>query len=171
VSELPAVSELPGAPALPAYRVEIQSDWIDYNGHLRDAYYIVALSYAIDKVMDQLGLDAAYRERTHSTLYTLELHVHYLHEIKSNDELSVVTSVLDCDRKRIHAACDFLCPRIDGPAASADLMLLHVHQGAKPASASFPPEVSQRLEALRMTPAALAARGLGSRKIELKRPA
>jgi acyl-CoA thioester hydrolase len=169
VSELPPGSELPRAPALPAYRVEIQPDWIDYNGHLRDAYYIVALSYAVDDVMDHLGLGAAYRERTHCTLYTLELHIHYLHEIKSSDELSVVTSVLDCDRKRIHAACDFLCPRIEGPAATADLMLLHVHQGAKPASASFPPEVSQRLEALKLTPAALAARGLGSRKIELKR--
>ena len=163
MSELPAVSELP------AYRVEIQPDWIDYNGHLRDAYYVVALSHAIDHVMDHLGLDAAYRERTHCTLYTLELHIHYLHEIKSSDELSVLTSVLDCDQKRIHAASDFLCPRIDGPAAAADLMLLHVHQGAKPASAPFPPEVSQRLEALKLTPAALAARGLGSRKIELKR--
>ena len=114
-----------------------------------------------------LGLDAAYRERTHCTLYTLELHIHYLHEIKSSDELRIVTSVLDCDRKRIHAACDFLCPRIDGPAAIADLMLLHVQQGAKPASASFPAEVSQRLEALKLTPEALAERGLGSRKIEL----
>jgi acyl-CoA thioester hydrolase len=169
VSEPPTVSELPPGPALPAYRVKLQPDWIDYNGHLRDAYYIVALSYAVDDVMDTLGLGVAYRERTHCTLYTLELHIHYLHEIKSSDELSVVTSVLDCDHKRIHAACDFLCPRIDGPAASADLMLLHVHQGEKPASASFPPEVAQRLGALRLTPAALAARGLGSRKIELRR--
>ena len=164
-----AVSEPAAEAALPAYQVKILPDWIDYNGHLRDAYYVVALSYAIDDVMDQLGLDAAYRERTRCTLYTLELHIHYLHEIKSTDELRVVTSVLDCDRKRIHAACDFLCPRIEGPAATADLMLLHVHQGAKPASASFPPEVSRRLEALQLRPAALAERGLGSRKIELKR--
>jgi acyl-CoA thioester hydrolase len=169
VSELPVASEHPAGPALPAYQVKIQPDWIDYNGHLRDAYYIVALSYAVDDVMDTLGLGAAYRERTQCTLYTLELHIHYLHEIKSSDELSVLTSVLDCDRKRIHAACDFLCPRIDGPAATADLMLLHVHQGAKPASAPFPPEVSERLEALKLPPAALAARGLGSRKIELRR--
>ena len=42
--------------------------------------------------MDQLGLDAAYRERTHCTLYTLELHMHYLHEVKATDELRVATS-------------------------------------------------------------------------------
>jgi acyl-CoA thioester hydrolase len=154
---------------LPAYRATMKPDWIDYNGHLRDAYYVVAMSLAVDEVMDHLGLDAHYRERTRCTLYTLELHIHYLHEIKATDELSVATSVLDYDAKRIHAACDFRCPRIDGPAASADLMLMHVHQGEKPAGAPFPAEVAARLESLKASPAEAAARGFFSRKIEIKR--
>jgi acyl-CoA thioester hydrolase len=154
---------------LPAFRATLKPDWIDYNGHLRDAYYVVAMSLAVDEVMDHLGLDAHYRERTRCTLYTLELHIHYLHEIKATDELSVATSVLDYDAKRIHAACDFRCPRIDGPAASADLMLMHVHQGEKPAGAPFPAEVAARLESLKASPAGAAARGFFSRKIEIKR--
>ena len=154
---------------LPAYRATILPDWIDYNGHVRDAYYTVALSYAIDEVMDHLGLDAAYRERTKCTLYTLELHMHFLHEVKSTDELAVTTSILDFDRKRIHAGCDFHCPRMSEAAATAEVMLLHVHQGEKPASASFPPEVLAKLETLKLSPEAVASRGLGSRKIELTR--
>ena len=54
----------------------IEPDWIDYNGHLRDAYYVVVLSDATDALMDHLGLDAAYRARTRCTLYTLEMHLH-----------------------------------------------------------------------------------------------
>ena len=154
--------------ALPPYRATIESDWIDYNGHLRDAFYCVVMSYAIDDVMEHLGLDAAYRERTHCTLYTVELHMHYLHEIKGSDELSVVTSIVNADRKRIHAACDFLCPGIEGPAATAEVMLLHVHQGEKPSVVSFPPEIAARLEALRLSPETLEKRGPGSRKIELR---
>ena len=154
--------------ALPPYRANIESDWIDYNGHLRDAFYCVVMSYAIDDVMEHLGLDAAYRERTRCTLYTVELHMHYFHEIKRSDELTVATSIMNADRKRIHAACDFVCPRIEGPAASAEVMLLHVHQGEKPGVVSFPPEIAARLEALKLSPEALAKRGLGSRKIELK---
>ena len=154
---------------LPAYRATILPDWIDYNGHVRDADYTVALSHAIDQVMDHLGLDAAYRERTKCTLYTLEWHMHFLQEVKSTDELSVVTSILDCDRKRIHAGCDFHCARMSETAATAEVMLLHVHQGETVASASFPPEVLARLEALKLSPEALAARALGSRKLELKR--
>jgi acyl-CoA thioester hydrolase len=136
---------------------------------LRDAYYCVVMSYAVDEMMEHLGLDAAYRGRTHCTLYTVELHMHYFHEIKSSDELSVSTSILDSDRKRIHAGCDFLCPRIDGPAATAEVMLLHVQQGEKPSVVSFPSEIEKRLEGLRLSPESAAQRGVGSRKIELRR--
>ena len=155
--------------ALPSHRAQILPEWIDYNGHLRDAYYTVVLSDTIDEVMDHLGLDAAYRARTACTLYTLELHMHFLHEVKQSDELSVATSVLDFDRKRIHAGCEFTCPGIPGTVATAEVMLLHVHQGVKPASAAFPPEVERLLTGLKLAPQALAAWGPGSRKIELKR--
>ena len=154
---------------LPAYRPTLKPEWIDYNGHLRDAYYVVALSSAIDEVMDHLGIDAAYRQSTSCTLYTLELHIHYLHEIKASDELRVTTTVLDYDSKRIHAACDFLCPRIEGTAASADFMLMHVHQGEKPSSAPFPPEIAARLAGLKISPEESVARRFSSRKIEIRR--
>jgi len=154
---------------LPIYRAKIEPAWIDYNGHLRDAYYGLVASYAVDDLMDHLGLDAAYRERTQCTLFTLELHIHYLHEVKSSDDLGVISLILDVDRKRIHLGCRFVCSRVSEPVAIADMMLLHVHQGDKPSVASFPDEVSAKLEALKMSPAAREAFGPGSRKIELKR--
>jgi len=154
---------------LPVYRAAIQADWIDFNGHLRDAYYALVASFAIDEVMDHLGLDAAYRARTHCTLYTLEVHLHYLHEVKSSDDLGVLTSVLDFDRKRLQVGCRFICSRVDEPVATAEMMLLHVHQGDKPAVASFPDEVSAKLGELKLSAAAREAFGPGSRKIEMKR--
>jgi acyl-CoA thioester hydrolase len=154
--------------AVPPYRAEIDPAWIDYNGHLRDAYYGLVMSYAIDGFMDYLGLDAAYRERTHCTLYTLELHLHYLHEVKSTDELEVMTSVLDADRKRIHVGCRFSCPRVNDALATGEVMLLHVHQGEKPGSTAFPADIEQKLQSL-LAADASAAWGPGSRKIELKR--
>ena len=46
------------------YRTALAPEWIDYNGHLRDAYYGLIASYACDALMDRLHMDAAYRERT-----------------------------------------------------------------------------------------------------------
>jgi acyl-CoA thioester hydrolase len=154
---------------LPSYRAVLQPDWMDYNGHLRDAYYGLVLSYAIDDVMDALGLDADYRAATRCTLYTVEQHMHFTHEVKATDDLSVTTCILDADRKRIHAGCRFQMSRVAGAVATAEILLLHVHQGAKPASAAFPPEVERRLEDLRVPVAARDAWQPASRKIELKR--
>lgn len=152
---------------LPPYRAQIRPEWIDFNGHLRDAYYGLVLSLAIDDVMDHLGLDASYRERTRCTLYTLESHLHYLHEVGESDELAVATSVLDADGKRIHAGCRFL--RRGETVATGEVMLLHVRQGERPASQPFPPQVARQLESLRLSAEAAAAWGPASRPIALRR--
>ena len=77
--------------------------------------------------------------------------------------------MLDFDRKRLHVGCRFVCSRVAEPVATAEMMLLHVHQGDKPAAASFPDEVSAKLEELKLSAAAREAFGPGSRKIEMKR--
>jgi acyl-CoA thioester hydrolase len=153
---------------LPVYRVKIEPEWIDFNGHVRDAYYGLAASYAVDGLMDHLGLDAAYRESTRCTLYTLEMHIHFLHEVKDSDDLKIIASILDVDRKRIHAGFTFVCSRLSDPAASADMMLLHVHQGEKPASAPLPDAAIEKLSAVKLSPGARDALGPRSRKIALK---
>lgn len=43
-------------PALIIYRTPVQEDWVDYNGHLRDAFYLLMFSYATDALMERIGL-------------------------------------------------------------------------------------------------------------------
>ncbi len=158
----------PRSTGVPLYRARIEPSWVDYNGHLRDAYYGLIVSYAIDDFMDHVGLDAAYREGTQCTIYTLELHLHYLHEVKNSDPLDVETLVLDADAKRIHVGCKFTCPRVSGAVATAEVMLMHVHQGEKVTSAVFPAGIDETLRSLKL-PAKAAAWGPASRKIAIKR--
>jgi acyl-CoA thioester hydrolase len=132
----------------PLYRTAVAPEWIDYNGHLRDAYYVVALSSAIDALMDRLGLDAAYRERTRCTLYSLEMHLHWLHEVTLGDELEVEARILAADKKRLHVGLDVRIARHSGPVATAEFMLLHVQQGEKPAAVAFPPEITAAIARL-----------------------
>ena len=114
-------------PALPIYESAIQPEWIDYNGHLRDAYYGLIFSYAIDALMDRIGVDAAYRERTGGTLYTLEEHVHYLDALKQGDIAEVSARIIDADRKRIHLGLEMRRAGAPGAAAIGEFMLLHVY--------------------------------------------
>ena len=134
--------------ALPVFLTSgVEPEWIDYNGHMRDAYYAVAFSSAIDTLMDDIGLDAAYRARTACTLYTLEIHLNYLAEVKADDMLTVRMRVLGLDEKRLHAL--FHMERGDGMLVSVqDTMLLHVDQSNGPGAAPFPEAARARLEAL-----------------------
>jgi acyl-CoA thioester hydrolase len=149
------------------YRTGIAPEWIDYNGHLRDAYYGLIISYATDALMERIGLDAPYRERTHCTLYTLEMHIHYLREIKAADAVVVDLRIIAADRKRIHAAFELRCEPQTDPAATAEVMLLHVRQLPRVASEPFAPAIAAAISELQQAAATLAAGGPGSRLMAL----
>ena len=151
------------------YRCAIEPLWIDYNGHLRDAYYTLVFSQAIDALMREAGLDDDYRTRSGCTLFTLETHVHYLREVKSSDSISVRARALGVDSKRLHLGLALHCTRLAEPTALGEFMLLHVQQQPAPKGATFPPDVLQRLADWEAVDRLLPASTLGSRRMELPR--
>jgi acyl-CoA thioester hydrolase len=154
---------------VPIYQTPILPEWIDYNGHLRDAYYALILSLASDALMERVGLDAAYRRHSHCTLYTVEIHIHYLQEVKQTDTAIVTVRILGADHKRIHAAFEVLRAGQSAVAAAAEVMLLHVRQDADAArTVPFPAEVSAAITRLQAAAAGLAAAAPGSRRMELR---
>jgi acyl-CoA thioester hydrolase len=156
---------------IPIYETAILPEWIDYNGHLRDAYYGLIVSLATDALMDRVGLDAAYRARTGCTLYTLEMHLHYLHEVHRSDTVMVSVRIEGADHKRIHATFEMRRSGDPALAASAEVMLLHVQQASdRVATARFPAPVSAALAELQASSATLPAEGPGSRRMGLRPP-
>jgi acyl-CoA thioesterase FadM len=89
--------------------------------------------------------------------------------VKFSDALEVRSAVLDFDAKRIHMGCMFSCPRIEGAVATVEMMLMHVHQGDKPASARLAESTQALLTALKASGSGHEPFAPGSRKIEIKR--
>ena len=135
------------AQPLTTYQTEIQPEWVDYNGHLRDAFYLLIFSYATDALMDRLGLDEAGRARTGHTLYTLECHLNYLDEVKLGEAVEVRTQLLAHDRKRLHI--NHSLHRVGAAASRAEgeqmLMNIDTHTSR---SALFDEQVMQQVLAL-----------------------
>lgn len=152
---------------VPIFRTPIAPEWIDYNGHVRDAYCDLIASHAVDSLMDHLGIDARYREQTSCTLYTVEMHAHYLREIGPRDTVEVRVRILGADHKRIHAALELNCDGSGETAASCEVMLLHIRQSPTPGTAPFPEKIAAAIAELRHATAAMPAAGPGSRRIEL----
>ena len=149
------------------YRTGIAPEWVDYNSHLRDAYYWVIISLAVDALMDRLGMDETYRTQTRCTIYTLEAHIHYLEEVKQSDVAEVFAHVLDADAKRIHAGFELRCAGHAGPAAVAEMMLLHVRQGETAQAVPFPAAVTAAIESFRRSTGEAPAGRPGSRRMGL----
>lgn len=129
------------------YKTAVQADWVDYNGHLRDAYYLLICSFASDGLMDHIGLDETGRTRMGHTLYTLECHLNFLAEVKLGVELQVRTQLLGHDRKRLHI--HHLIERCaDGQIlAESEQMLMNIDT-ATSRSAPFDEQVAARVAEL-----------------------
>ncbi|OLF54446.1 thioesterase family protein [Pseudomonas chlororaphis] len=108
------------------YRTPVLRDWIDYNEHLRDAFYLLIFSYATDALMARIGLDAAGRADTEHTLFTLEAHINYLAQARLGDPLQVRTQFLDRDRKRLHLVHNLYREGSPEPLAVSEQMLMNI---------------------------------------------
>lgn len=135
-------------PALKTYETPVLAEWTDYNGHLRDAFYLLIFSYATDALMDHLGLDSAGRESSGNSLFTLEVHLNYLHEVKEGEALEVRTQLLAHDRKRLQVFHSLHRAGEDLALAASEQMLLHVSLEGGARSAPFEGVVLERVLAL-----------------------
>ena len=153
-------------PTLTTYQTRIIPDWVDYNGHLRDAFYLLIFSYATDALMDKLGLDSENREASGHSLFTLELHLNYLHEVKLGAEVQVRTQLIAFDAKRLHLFHSLHLVGDDKALAGNEQMLLHVDL-AGPQATPFSEATLARLVAISAEQAELPRPALLGRVIGL----
>ena len=57
-------------------------EWIDANGHMNLAYYVVLFDQATDLLYDALGVGQAYRDATGNSTFTAETHTLYEREVR-----------------------------------------------------------------------------------------
>ncbi|CAB3686102.1 thioesterase family protein [Paraburkholderia rhynchosiae] len=157
---------MPQTASLPSYRDTVRAEWVDYNGHLRDAFYILIFSFATDELIDRIGLPDAVRKQRGRSIYTLEAHINYLHEIKEGARVRVDMRVLGHDAKRLHLYLEMFADDGEQPVAAGEQMLLHVDTSG-PRSVPFDADVAARVQELAHAHAALAAATYAGRVISL----
>jgi acyl-CoA thioester hydrolase len=139
--------EMPHDAPLPVYRDTVRAEWVDYNGHLRDAFYMLIFSFATDALIDGIGLPDAVRQARGRSIYTLEAHINYLHEIKEGARVRVDMRVLAHDAKRLQLYLEMFADDGMEPVAVSEQMLLHVDTSG-PRSVAFDDDVAARVQAL-----------------------
>ena len=87
---------------LQLHKDTVRSEWIDYNGHMNLAYYVLVFDHATDAFLDHIGLTEQFRLDQNASTFAAELHVTYHKEVGVGDNLNVTTQLLGFDTKRIH---------------------------------------------------------------------
>ena len=153
---------------LELYTAVVESDWVDYNGHMTEWAFLAAFGWASDALFRYVGIDEDYRAGGQS-YFTVETHLNHLREASLDERLRVTTQVLGSDAKRLHifhtmyrgdaggaAGGEVVCtgeqmlvhvdteagrsaPLLDGPAAAVAAI------AAAHASMRTPPEAGSRI--------------------------
>ncbi len=150
----------------------VAPDWIDYNGHMNDAAYARVFSLSVDALMDRIGLDAAAREASGRTLYTLSMMIHYFGEAKLGERLNVAARVLEHDNKRLRLWLEMARVAEEQPIAASEQLLISMDvSGETPRVATWRAETAAALETLAAdevgrTPPPQAGRGITLRRAE-----
>ena len=128
--------------------MQIEPQWIDYNGHLNMAYYNVMFDRAIDELWIELGIGPGYMKARQGSTFTAECHVRYLREIHLGDPVQVSILLVGADEKRLHTFEELRHAGEGWLSATSENMTLHVDMTVKK-TVPFPDFITARLALLK----------------------
>jgi acyl-CoA thioester hydrolase len=143
--------------------MQIEPQWIDYNGHLNMAYYNVMFDRAIDEFWLELGIGPTYMKTRGGSTFTAECHVRYLREIHLGDPVQVSVLLLGADEKRLHTFEELRHASEGWLSATSENISVHIDIGLRK-TAPFPPDIMARIAAVaKLHAAAPRPEGIGRR--------
>ena len=126
--------------------MEIEPEWIDYNGHLNMAYYNVLFDRCADEAYEILGFGPDYATRGFTT-YTAEFHLCYVRELHLGDRVRVSLQLVDHDASKFHTYQEI--HHVDGwLAAAGEALGLHIDRSG-PKVAPFPDDIAANVAAMK----------------------
>lgn len=154
---------------LELYHCRVEADWVDYNGHMGESFYLYAFGWASDALFRYVGIDEAYRASGRS-FYTVESHINYDREAGLGCPLRFTTQLLDLDEKRLHLFHAMRDADNGDLISTTEQMLLHVDMEASCAS-PIAPEVHRALSAILAAHRVLPSPDQVGRKMGIRRNA
>ena len=101
-------------------------EWIDFNGHMNVAYYVLMFDLGVDALWIDFGVTEDHVQKNQSSTFAVESHVLYRRELKLDDPYIITSQILAFDEKRIHQFQRMYHATDGYLSASVEWMHLHV---------------------------------------------
>ena len=80
----------------------IKKEWTDYNNHMNMAYYVLVFDQTWEIILEKFKMGEKSAKDTQRSTMVVETRTTYDGEVKEGDEVEIVLSFFDHDRKRLH---------------------------------------------------------------------
>lgn len=153
---------------LKLWRETVVPEWIDYNGHMNLAYYVLIFDHATDAFYNSVGLGSDYHDRANCSTFAVETHITYDAELVEGAEVACTTQLLGFDEKRMHYFHRMYHAEDGFLASTTELLSVHIDLNTRRV-APMPDTVQAALAEVMETHGALpkpeqAGRVIGIRK-------
>ena len=113
---------------------KIIKDWIDYNGHMNLSYYILVFDMGAEVILSKFKMGEHSAKTTKKSTMVVETHTNYIREVKENDEVIVLLSHLDHDKKRLHYKLEMREKSTNDLSATTEVLALYMDLGKRKVS-------------------------------------
>ena len=155
------------ADGLRLIRERVRPEWIDYNGHMNVAWYVAAFDNAGETLLEHVGLGAAYCREANASVFSVEAHITYQHEVHEGDLLEFRTKLIGFDAKRVHYIQMMYRVADAALSSTAEWLILHVDMRTR-RTAHMPEMILERLRDLQRRQADLPLPPQAGRAIKLR---
>ena len=127
-------------------KTTVAPQWVDYNGHMSESCYLLVFGDNSDAFFRFIGIDENYRAAGHS-LYTVQTHLHNLHEVAQGEAIRLTLQLLGADEKRVHLFHAMFHGISGELMATGEQMLVHVDM-TEGRAVPMPQDLQQRVLAI-----------------------
>ena len=106
--------------------VKIKSEWTDYNNHLNMAYYVLIFDVAWEVILKKFNMGEDSAKTSGMSTMVVETNTTYDNEIKEGDEVEILLTFFDHDKKRLHFRLEMIEKKTKKLSSTIEMLSLHV---------------------------------------------
>ena len=105
---------------------KISKEWVDYNGHLNMAYYVLIFDKAWEVMLEKFQMGETSAKTTKKSTMVVETHTTYNNEVKENEEVNINLIFFDHDKKRLHYKLEMIEKNSKKLSSTIEMISLYV---------------------------------------------
>ena len=104
----------------------IKKEWTDYNNHLNMAYYVLIFDKSWEVMLEKFKMGETAAKTTMRSTMVVETHTTYNNEVKEGDEVEILLTYFNHDKKRLHFRLEMIEKSSKKLSATIEMLALYI---------------------------------------------